>query len=158
MAFDQRSKFPNNFCSQGYLPATTDRRESMLEKKRKEYHNFLKQYYSTRHQEIHQETHRQVNEYSWSFGWANSWWWHVVRLGVFQLNLQALDVFCLSFACKIIIFYQNICWCGICWMCSNVLNFWNHISSLRGEARWMQSTCFADDYHLSGFVMFIPWF
>lgn len=44
----------------GYLPATTDRRESMLEKKRKEYHNFLKQYYSTRHQEIHQETHRQI--------------------------------------------------------------------------------------------------
>ena len=32
----------------------------MLERKRLEYHNFVEQYYSTRHQDIHRDTYRQV--------------------------------------------------------------------------------------------------
>ncbi|ESN94115.1 hypothetical protein HELRODRAFT_121441, partial [Helobdella robusta] len=44
----------------GYLPAAQDRQGIILDKKRQEYHNYLEQYYSTRHQEIHQETHRQI--------------------------------------------------------------------------------------------------
>ena len=45
---------------QGYLPASLDRREPTLERKRQEYFSFIEQYYDTRHQEMHQETFRQV--------------------------------------------------------------------------------------------------
>jgi len=44
----------------GYVSPNTDRREPMLERKRQEYHNFVEQYYSTRHQDIHRDTYRQV--------------------------------------------------------------------------------------------------
>lgn len=45
---------------QGYLPPAADRRESTLERKRKEYFSFIDQYYDTRHQDMHAETFRQV--------------------------------------------------------------------------------------------------
>lgn len=48
-------------CVKGYLPPIVERHESTLERKRLEYHNYIEQYYSTRHQEIHQETYRQVS-------------------------------------------------------------------------------------------------
>lgn len=44
----------------GYLPACQERQESMLSRKRQEYHNYLDQYYSTRNQETFQDTHRQI--------------------------------------------------------------------------------------------------
>ena len=48
---------------QGYLPVNIDRRQSVLDRKRQEYYNLLKQYYDTRHEDIHQDTFRQV----WTF-------------------------------------------------------------------------------------------
>ena len=47
-------------CYQGYLPANIDRRQVTLDRKREEYHNFVKQYYPTRHEDIHKGTFRQV--------------------------------------------------------------------------------------------------
>lgn len=44
----------------GYLPASVDRRQPTLERKRQEYFSFIDQYYDTRHQEMHQETFRQI--------------------------------------------------------------------------------------------------
>ncbi|XP_025106953.1 TBC1 domain family member 22B-like isoform X2 [Pomacea canaliculata] len=44
----------------GYLPPAADRRESTLERKRKEYFSFIDQYYDTRHQDMHAETFRQI--------------------------------------------------------------------------------------------------
>jgi len=44
----------------GYVSPNTERREPMLERKRQEYHNFVEQYYSTRHQDIHRDMYRQV--------------------------------------------------------------------------------------------------
>ncbi|XP_052678709.1 TBC1 domain family member 22B-like isoform X1 [Crassostrea angulata] len=43
----------------GYLPASVDRREPTLQRKRHEYFSFIEQYYDTRHQEMHQDTFRQ---------------------------------------------------------------------------------------------------
>lgn len=48
------------FLFKGYLPVNIDRRQSVLDRKRQEYYNLLKQYYDTRHQDIHQDTFRQV--------------------------------------------------------------------------------------------------
>lgn len=45
---------------QGYLPANVDRRESTLQRKRKEYFAFVEQYYDSRNDENHQDTYRQV--------------------------------------------------------------------------------------------------
>lgn len=45
----------------GYVSPNSERREAMLERKRQEYHNFVDQYYSTRHQDIHQDTYRQIH-------------------------------------------------------------------------------------------------
>ena len=47
--------------SQGYLPANIDRRQVTLDRKREEYHIFVKQYYHTRHDDIHKDTFRQVS-------------------------------------------------------------------------------------------------
>lgn len=44
----------------GYLPASVDRREPTLQRKRHEYFSFIEQYYDTRHQEMHQDTFRQI--------------------------------------------------------------------------------------------------
>ncbi|XP_014783420.1 TBC1 domain family member 22B isoform X1 [Octopus bimaculoides] len=44
----------------GYLPASYDRRQPTLERKRKEYFSFVEQYYGTRHQVEHQDTFRQI--------------------------------------------------------------------------------------------------
>lgn len=44
----------------GYLPPSIDRRQETLERKQAEYHNFVTQYYPTRHDPLHQETYRQV--------------------------------------------------------------------------------------------------
>jgi len=48
------------FLWQGYVSPNGERREPMLERKRSQYHNFVDQYYSTRHQDIHRDTYRQV--------------------------------------------------------------------------------------------------
>ncbi|KAL3210421.1 hypothetical protein MRX96_052185, partial [Rhipicephalus microplus] len=45
----------------GYLPANSERRAAVLERKREEYFNFVKQYYDTRNDDIHQETYRQIH-------------------------------------------------------------------------------------------------
>ncbi|XP_028398263.1 TBC1 domain family member 22B-like [Dendronephthya gigantea] len=45
----------------GYLPVNIDRRQSVLDRKRQEYYNLLKQYYNTRHEDIHQDTFRQIH-------------------------------------------------------------------------------------------------
>ncbi|XP_034305274.1 TBC1 domain family member 22B isoform X3 [Magallana gigas] len=45
----------------GYLPASVDRREPTLQRKRHEYFSFIEQYYDTRHQEMHQDTFRQIH-------------------------------------------------------------------------------------------------
>lgn len=50
----------NFFFFQGYLPANVDRRESTLQRKRKEYFAFVEQYYDSRNDESHQDTYRQV--------------------------------------------------------------------------------------------------
>lgn len=47
---------------QGYLPANVDRRESTLQRKRKEYFAFVEQYYDSRNDENHQDTYRQVKK------------------------------------------------------------------------------------------------
>ncbi|KAK6185173.1 hypothetical protein SNE40_007464 [Patella caerulea] len=44
----------------GYLPASLDRREETLERKRHEYFGFIEQYYDTRHQDTHSETFKQI--------------------------------------------------------------------------------------------------
>ncbi|XP_073229197.1 TBC1 domain family member 22B-like isoform X2 [Porites lutea] len=44
----------------GYLPANIDRRQSTLDRKRDEYHNFVKQYYPTRYEDTYHDTFRQV--------------------------------------------------------------------------------------------------
>ncbi|KAJ8301525.1 hypothetical protein KUTeg_020512 [Tegillarca granosa] len=44
----------------GYLPASVDRREPTLQRKRNEYFGFIEQYYETRHEDMHQETFRQI--------------------------------------------------------------------------------------------------
>ncbi|XP_057297209.1 TBC1 domain family member 22B-like isoform X2 [Hydractinia symbiolongicarpus] len=45
----------------GYLPPSIDRRQATLERKQTEYHNFVQQYYPTRHDPLHQETYRQIH-------------------------------------------------------------------------------------------------
>lgn len=45
----------------GYLPANSERRAAVLERKREEYFNFVKQYYDTRNDDVHQETYRQIH-------------------------------------------------------------------------------------------------
>ncbi|EDO38219.1 predicted protein, partial [Nematostella vectensis] len=45
----------------GYLPANIDRRQATLDRKREEYHNFVKQYYPTRYEEIYTDTFRQIH-------------------------------------------------------------------------------------------------
>lgn len=45
----------------GFVSPNSERREAMLERKRLEYHNFVEQYYSTRHQDIHRDTYRQIH-------------------------------------------------------------------------------------------------
>lgn len=50
------------FIFQGYLPANVDRRESTLQRKRKEYFAFVEQYYDSRNDESHQDTYRQVKQ------------------------------------------------------------------------------------------------
>lgn len=45
----------------GYLPVNIDRRQSVLDRKRQEYYNLLKQYYDTRHEDIYQDTFRQIH-------------------------------------------------------------------------------------------------
>lgn len=45
----------------GYLPVNIDRRQTVLDRKRQEYFNFLEQYYDTRHEDIHQDTFRQIH-------------------------------------------------------------------------------------------------
>lgn len=45
----------------GYLPPIEDRRQLTLERKRKEYFNFVEQYYHTRHEEPHKDTFRQIS-------------------------------------------------------------------------------------------------
>lgn len=47
-------------CFQGYLPANIDRRQATLDRKREEYHNFVKQYYPTRYEDTYHDTFRQV--------------------------------------------------------------------------------------------------
>ncbi|XP_039618077.1 TBC1 domain family member 22A [Polypterus senegalus] len=45
----------------GYLPANVERRESTLQRKRKEYFGFIEQYYDSRNDEHHQDTYRQIH-------------------------------------------------------------------------------------------------
>ncbi|KAK3753520.1 hypothetical protein QZH41_018010 [Actinostola sp. cb2023] len=45
----------------GYLPANIDRRQATLDRKREEYHNFVKQYYPTRHEDTYRDTFRQIH-------------------------------------------------------------------------------------------------
>lgn len=45
----------------GYLPANIDRRQSTLDRKRDEYHNFVKQYYPTRYEDTYHDTFRQIH-------------------------------------------------------------------------------------------------
>ena len=42
------------------MSPNSERRGPMLERKQSEYHKFVEQYYSTRHQDIHRDTYRQV--------------------------------------------------------------------------------------------------
>ncbi|NXA51373.1 TB22A protein, partial [Nothocercus julius] len=53
--------FFNLIVFQGYLPANVDRRESTLQRKRKEYFAFVEQYYDSRNDESHQDTYRQIH-------------------------------------------------------------------------------------------------
>lgn len=46
---------------QGYLPATLDRRDLTLERKRQEYFGFLEQYFGTRHETQYQGIFRQIH-------------------------------------------------------------------------------------------------
>ncbi|XP_031561928.1 TBC1 domain family member 22B-like isoform X2 [Actinia tenebrosa] len=45
----------------GYLPANIDRRQATLDRKREEYHNFVKRYYPTRYEDTYQDTFRQIH-------------------------------------------------------------------------------------------------
>ncbi|XP_064632063.1 TBC1 domain family member 22B-like isoform X2 [Lineus longissimus] len=45
----------------GYLPASLERRQPTLERKRSEYFSFVEQYFDTRHQEVHASTFRQIH-------------------------------------------------------------------------------------------------
>uniref|UniRef100_T2M4P9 TBC1 domain family member 22B n=1 Tax=Hydra vulgaris TaxID=6087 RepID=T2M4P9_HYDVU len=45
----------------GYLPPNIDRRQETLKRKQSEYHNFVLQYYPTRHDQLHEETFRQIH-------------------------------------------------------------------------------------------------
>ena len=42
------------------MPANIDRRQATLDRKREEYHNFVKQYYPTRYEDTYHDTFRQV--------------------------------------------------------------------------------------------------
>lgn len=44
----------------GYLPASVDRRELTLRRKRQEYFSLIDQYFDSRHDDLHQETFRQI--------------------------------------------------------------------------------------------------
>jgi hypothetical protein len=46
---------------QGYLPANLERRQPVLERKRTDYWNLVKQYYDTERDEVYQDTYRQVS-------------------------------------------------------------------------------------------------
>lgn len=57
-------KHANNYnivILKGYLPVAPDRRESILERKRKEYFGFLDQYFGTRHEDQYQHIFRQIH-------------------------------------------------------------------------------------------------
>ncbi|GAB6029909.1 hypothetical protein CHUAL_005608 [Chamberlinius hualienensis] len=45
----------------GYLPASLERRPSVLERKREEYYNYIRQYYDKRNEDVHQEVYRQIH-------------------------------------------------------------------------------------------------
>lgn len=45
----------------GYLPASLERRQQVLERKRLDYWNLVKQYYDTERDETHQDTYRQIH-------------------------------------------------------------------------------------------------
>ncbi|GLH07930.1 TBC1 domain family member whacked [Gryllus bimaculatus] len=45
----------------GYLPANLERRQPVLERKRLDYWNLVKQYYDTERDETHQDTYRQIH-------------------------------------------------------------------------------------------------
>lgn len=49
------------FVSQGYLPASLERRQSLLERKRLDYWNLVSQYYDTERDEAYQDTYRQIH-------------------------------------------------------------------------------------------------
>lgn len=49
------------FTSQGYLPASLERRQSLLERKRLDYWNLVCQYYDTERDEVYQDTYRQIH-------------------------------------------------------------------------------------------------
>jgi TBC1 domain family member 2 len=50
------------FCKlQGYLPASLERRQSLLERKRLDYWNLVSQYYDTERDEAYQDTYRQIH-------------------------------------------------------------------------------------------------
>ncbi|XP_051950331.1 TBC1 domain family member 22B-like isoform X3 [Xyrauchen texanus] len=45
----------------GYLPANKERRDLVLQRKRKEYYGFIEQYYHSRTDENHKDTYRQIH-------------------------------------------------------------------------------------------------
>ncbi|KAF4532643.1 hypothetical protein B566_EDAN009824 [Ephemera danica] len=45
----------------GYLPANLERRQPVLERKRTDYWNLVKQYYDTERDEVYQDTYRQIH-------------------------------------------------------------------------------------------------
>uniref|UniRef100_A0A8C6U6M5 TBC1 domain family, member 22a n=1 Tax=Neogobius melanostomus TaxID=47308 RepID=A0A8C6U6M5_9GOBI len=45
----------------GYLPPNAERRENVLQRKRREYFGFIQQYYDSRNDEHHQDTYRQIH-------------------------------------------------------------------------------------------------
>ncbi|XP_051509480.1 TBC1 domain family member 22B-like isoform X3 [Myxocyprinus asiaticus] len=45
----------------GYLPANKERRDLVLQRKRKEYYGFIEQYYHSRTDENHRDTYRQIH-------------------------------------------------------------------------------------------------
>lgn len=45
----------------GYLPTCLERRESFLQRRKEEYHNFIGRYYDSRNEDIHHETYRQIH-------------------------------------------------------------------------------------------------
>ena len=72
------------------MPANIDRRQATLDRKREEYHNFVKQYYPTRYEDTYHDTFRQVQ--------------HVIVID----NLSHFNILisypcqCFFFCCKII--------------------------------------------------------